>query len=56
MKKEMFIFLVALIILGGAFSAYLEWLHAQPKSGVAQIKMPPPSPRALFKPDMTLHG
>jgi len=39
MKSDMLIFFVALVILGGAFAGYLNWLIAQPRLGMVQVKV-----------------
>jgi len=44
MKKDILIFFVAIVILGGIFAGYLNWLFIQPKPGVVQMKVPPPKP------------
>jgi len=52
-KKGMLIFFAAIVILGGIFAGYLNWLFIQPKLGVVQMKVPPPkSPLAPPKPEV----
>lgn len=53
MKKDMLIFFAAIVILGGTFAGYFNWLRIQPKPGVVQMKvLPPKSPPALPKPEV----
>jgi len=53
MKKDMLIFFAAIIIFGGTFAGFLNWLLIQPKPGAVQIKVPPPkSPPAPPKPEV----
>ena len=52
MKKDIFIFFAVIVILGVAFTTYLDWLLIQPKPVVAQLKMSPPSSHVQSKPDM----
>lgn len=48
MKKGMLIFFAAIVILGGAFAEYFNWLLIQQKHGVVQMKVS--SPRLLPTP------
>lgn len=42
MKKNLLIFIAAIVILGGTFAGYFNWLRIQSKPGVVQMKVPPP--------------
>lgn len=42
MKKDMLVFFAAIVILGGTFAGYFNWLLIQPKPGAEQMKLPPP--------------
>ena len=46
MKKDILTFFAAIVILGGTFAGYFNWLRIQPTPGVVQIKVPPKSPPA----------
>lgn len=42
MKKDVLILFAAIVILGGTFAGYLNWLCIQPRPEAVQIKVPPP--------------
>src|SRR5574340_904760 len=42
MRKSILVFFAAIVILGGTFAGYFNWLLIQPKSGAEQMKLPPP--------------
>ena len=42
MKKDVLILFAAIVILGGTFAGYLNWLYIQPRPKAVQIKAPPP--------------
>lgn len=42
MKSDILIFIIALVILGGTFAGYLNWLHIQPRPGLAKAKAKAP--------------